>query len=119
VTRRVAVAGTAGRARPTKKRYVRGYSKGRQAYDRRRRSLPLDAEGRAFKAIVLCDPCSFCGVRLGTGRGEQPAADHVTPLEVGGPNDASNLAGVCRRCNAMKGNGSVLEMLMRKMNGDG
>lgn len=91
---------------PTKLRTVRGYSAGRQAYDRRRRRSPLDRLGRQFKEIVQCDPCALCG------RGGPVDADHIVPLEQGGLNRWDNLGGVCHACNASKGNRKLLLVML-------
>lgn len=85
---------------------ARGYSAGRKAYDRRRRRVPLDAEGRMFKALVQRDPCAFCGKRPPVD------ADHVVPLSDHGENAWTNLGGVCVSCNRSKGNRPLWEYLL-------
>jgi 5-methylcytosine-specific restriction endonuclease McrA len=100
VTRRVA----------TKRRRTRGYAESRRAYDSRRRGAPLNHLGRQFKAIVQCDPCPFCD-----GSHAQIAADHIVPLDAGGENAWTNLAGVCRRCNASKKNEPLLRWMLRRI----
>ena len=97
--------------RPTSRRFdARGYSAGRQAYDRRRRRQPLDAEGRLWRALVQRDPCSYC---LAPPLSD---ADHIVPLSSaeGGVNLNvwDNLGGVCPRCNRSKGNKPMLIFML-------
>jgi 5-methylcytosine-specific restriction endonuclease McrA len=91
-------------------RQLRGYASSRQAYDRRRRSTPLDALGVIFRDVVRRDPCSGCGARPPAH--ETNAADHIDPLEHGGLNVWENLTSLCRRCNASKKNTRLLAWLL-------
>jgi len=52
---------------------------------------------RHVRALILRDPCAYCGA---------PAAhlDHVLPLARGGTDARRNLAPACARCNIEKGN---------------
>ena len=54
-------------------------------------------------AIYLRDglSCAYCGAVMEQGD-TQLTLDHVTPQELGGSNDASNLVCCCKRCNSRK-----------------
>jgi len=54
-----------------------------------------------FAAVLVRDPCSYCGKAGGT-------VDHVTSLAMGGSNEWPNLTGACLPCNASKGKRSML-----------
>lgn len=95
-----------------RKRVTKGYSKGRVAYDRRRRKKPLDPLSRQFKDVVQRDPCSICG-RPYNGS-ELHDADHIVSLKSGGENSWTNLGGVCHPCNASKGEKPLLEALLAR-----
>lgn len=75
----------------------------REAAHRRRGATP-NAEAREYMAILLKDPCIYCG---------KPATeiDHIVPLTDGGTGAWDNLAGICRSCNSIKGNRAVLAIL--------
>jgi 5-methylcytosine-specific restriction endonuclease McrA len=88
----------------------KGYAASRVAYDRRRRSVKLDALGRQFAELVKRDPCAFCD----GSRHEQMAADHIEPLELGGEQSWENLTGACRACNAEKKNKRLLLFLAER-----
>lgn len=51
------------------------------------------------------DPCVFCGA-------EAQSIDHIQPRSKGGTNDIHNLAPMCRRCNSLKSDTSILLALM-------
>lgn len=55
----------------------------------------MDPETAAFAALLLGDPCSYCG---------RPAEtiDHIVALNEGGANHWSNLTAACFRCNQSK-----------------
>ncbi len=101
--------GRVGASHPSLTRIVKGYAASRKAYDRRRRSNPLDVYGKMYKAILGADPCSGCGARP---EGEATAADHITSLNNGGENVWENLTGLCRPCNASKRDKPLLRWLL-------
>lgn len=74
---------------------------------RERRAAIAMSEGieEAVKAELLRQPCAYCWA---------PAVelDHVVPLSAGGRHDIANLVPSCRRCNARKGNKSLLMFLL-------
>ena len=76
----------------------------------KRRGVRPDDEAREWAAIVLSDPCSYCGA---------PAdeLDHITPVAVGGDGGWSNLTGACRVCNARKNDADLLSFLARSREG--
>lgn len=88
-------------------------ARSRREYDARRRALIEDPSDRAaFKlmsALVKRDPCSL---RIVPECHAQMAADHIVPLDRGGTNDAGNLTGACRACNAAKKKKSLLMALL-------
>lgn len=112
MTQGTVIIGARGRVEhstPHLTRLTKGYAASRQSYDRRRRRDPLDALGKLYKQIVQADPCAGCG-RVGA----DTAADHITPLELGGVNAWENLAGLCRACNASKKNKPLLLWLAER-----
>jgi 5-methylcytosine-specific restriction endonuclease McrA len=86
----------------------RGYAASRRAYDRRRRSAPLDDDGRQYKRLVQRDPCSYCR----SGDCGQVAADHIVALGKGGMNRWDNLTAAGRACNAAKKDKDLLLFLL-------
>ena len=89
---------------------LRGYSEGRRAYDARRRKRARTPEFREAEQIVRGDLCGCC---LAHPADAQIAADHIVPLNQGGEDSPSNLAGLCRPCNAAKGSRPLLHHLLR------
>jgi 5-methylcytosine-specific restriction endonuclease McrA len=77
-----------------------------QAKNLRRRGVPADAATRAYMAILVRDPCCYCGAR-------PVEIDHIVPVSRGGVGEWTNLAPVCRRCNAAKHVRSPLDFLRR------
>jgi hypothetical protein len=87
----------------------RGPRVDRQA-ERRGRWLARTQEVRkcdemALRRMLRRDPCAYCG-QVST------ALDHIEPKAVGGADDWTNRAGVCRECNSIKGQLSVLQALL-------
>lgn len=67
-----------------------------------RRGAPLDRE---YAEILYRDPCCMCG--------ERPVEiDHITPIDAGGLGDWTNLAPLCRACNAKKSNRTLLASMI-------
>lgn len=69
-----------------------------------RRGVKYDAEAREYVAIILNDPCVYCGAAASE-------VDHITPVSRGGDGQWSNLAPACRTCNAAKCDRSLLSMI--------
>ena len=53
--------------------------------------------------------CAYCGKNLNDGI--MLTLDHVTPIELGGSNDVTNLVACCWSCNAVKGQRSTRSFL--------
>jgi hypothetical protein len=68
----------------------------RRAYKRR---------ARAYRAVLLYDPCSYCG---------EPAltTDHIIPAVAAGSSEVGNLTAACDTCNVAKGSRFLLEHLL-------
>lgn len=60
---------------------------------------------RDYIAVIRTDPCMYCGAPSG-------AIDHIQPVVNGGSDRWDNLAPVCKRCNSVKRDKSVLVMLL-------
>ena len=96
----------------TRHRVLRGYARSRQEYDQRRRSQPLDAQGKAYARLLRGDPCSYCMTFCG-----QMAADHIDGLKAErrpGENVWSNLTAAGRPCNAAKREKPLLLFLLER-----
>lgn len=57
-----------------------------------------------YKEAMKADPCAYCGA-------PSVALDHIQARQRGGSNRWWNRAGICTRCNTIKGVRSVLGML--------
>jgi hypothetical protein len=55
--------------------------------------------------VVKRDPCAYCGGRSDT-------EEHVIPRSKGGSNQATNIVGACRACNAAKKDQPLLQFLI-------
>lgn len=76
--------------------------------DRLRRACVSDnTEAREYAAILLRDPCVYCGGQGGT-------IDHIVPVSEGGSGDPVNLAGACGRCNRSKQAKPLLTYLLAR-----
>jgi hypothetical protein len=75
-----------------------------------RASEPLDVrrEAASYRALILGDPCVYCGVPSDT-------ADHIRPLKAGGTERWDNLAPCCRSCNSSKNDKHLLTHLLRRL----
>lgn len=84
-----------------------------KAFQHRRRTLLLNAEGdhtdKDIEMIYLEQNglCAYCGVEL-NGKFE---LDHIYPLSRGGSNSPSNLACACVRCNRSKNDKTLDEWM--------
>lgn len=65
---------------------------------------------REYPAVLLRDPCSYCG-------GPAGEVDHVTPVSRGGTSDWGNLTAACPICNRSKGNKPLLLWLLSRQAG--
>ncbi len=72
-----------------------------------RRRAGRDDESAEWAAIVVADPCVYCG---------EPAheVEHIVPLAGGGTNDWMNLTGACKSCNSSKSATPLLHFLLRR-----
>lgn len=70
----------------------------------KRRGVTPDALAREYAAVLLRDPCAYCG---------EPAVelDHIDPVSLGGSGTWDNLSGACRTCNARKNDQPLLMFL--------
>lgn len=64
-----------------------------------------DSETKEYIAIILKDPCVYCGNQADT-------IDHIVPFARGGSNHWTNLAPACRSCNCKKKAVSMLQFFM-------
>jgi 5-methylcytosine-specific restriction endonuclease McrA len=60
-------------------------------------------------ALLMRDPCAYCGGLGGT-------IDHITPIIDGGTNDDDNLTAACRSCNGRKSDRDLLTFLVVSAN---
>lgn len=65
----------------------------------------IDEETIKYVAMLLRDPCAYCGSR------DRITIDHIVPASKGGLSHWSNLTAACKRCNARKSAGSVEKLL--------
>lgn len=73
----------------------------------RRRGAPMDAKAKEWVAVLLNDPCVYCG-------GEADTIDHIEPISAGGSGEWDNLAAACRKCNSTKNDRPLLIHLLRE-----
>jgi 5-methylcytosine-specific restriction endonuclease McrA len=59
----------------------------------------------SYPAILLGDPCSYCGASA-------EHIDHIVPLGRGGSGDWDNLTAACAVCNMSKGAKSLLTFML-------
>lgn len=73
-----------------------------------RRRLGYDQDAADYAAILLADPCSYCG---------RPSehVDHIVPSSGGGPNEWQNLTGACESCNLSKHAHPLLHFLRTRV----
>lgn len=67
----------------------------------------------SFKRITRHDPCVYCYVYPAKKRSS--TLEHIVPRSRGGLTHWENLAGACGRCNRAKGDTSLLQFLVRRM----
>lgn len=79
-----------------------------RAHDRERslarRNARPDCEGRAYIAVLLRDPCCYCGA-------PHEHVDHIVSLSSGGDSRWDNLTSACERCNQAKRSRTLLDFL--------
>lgn len=73
--------------------------------DKLRRKHGWSAESEAYAAVLLADPCCYCG-------NPDVTIDHIVPLSEGGTHAPSNLTAACRPCNARKHARTLLGFLL-------
>jgi 5-methylcytosine-specific restriction endonuclease McrA len=71
----------------------------------KRRHIARVREADLYLQALMADPCSYCG-------GPGGHIDHIVPVARGGPNEITNLAAICARCNSRKRTRSLLEFLV-------
>jgi 5-methylcytosine-specific restriction endonuclease McrA len=100
------------KARESSRRYHAGNPDKHAARMSRRRARKLNApqgdpvEAAAYAQILREGICEVCGSK---GPIE---IDHIEPLSKGGAHDWTNMAGLCKSCNASKGDKSLLHFLL-------
>lgn len=62
----------------------------------------------AWKQVIRCDVCSYCGKGGGT-------VDHIEPRSEKGQDGWTNYAGACRDCNIAKGTDSLLVYMLGRV----
>jgi hypothetical protein len=62
----------------------------------------------AYVRLISSDPCVYCGSR-------SSEIDHIIPVARGGTGIWTNLAPICRTCNASKSDDDVLWFLSRRL----
>ena len=80
-----------GRARKKMKNAARGHR-------------GVERSARDYAAVLLGDPCSYCG-------GPADTIDHIEPTVFGGSQGWENLTAACRSCNSRKNANSLLLVL--------
>jgi hypothetical protein len=65
----------------------------------------------SYPAMLLGDPCSYCGASA-------EHIDHIVPLSRGGSGDWDNLTAACAACNMSKGAQSLLTFMLRRATGE-
>jgi 5-methylcytosine-specific restriction endonuclease McrA len=75
----------------------------KRRHKQRRRGA--DEETLAYPAVLLRDPCSYCGAPANS-------VDHVTPLSGGGLDNWENLTAACMECNRRKLTRPLLDFLV-------
>lgn len=61
-----------------------------------------------YVQIIANDPCVFCG-------SDSKEIDHIVPVAKGGDGSWTNLAPICRTCNASKSAKDLLHFMMRRL----
>lgn len=60
---------------------------------------------RAWRAVLMADPCVYCG-------GRPTGMDHIHPQSAGGRNGWENRAPACARCDQAKGSTPLVLFLL-------
>jgi hypothetical protein len=100
------------RHRPARNEYHRKWRAGnerereRAREAKRLRRAGVTREAAAYREILVCDPCSYCG-------GPSNGTDHIVPIAAGVDNDWTNLTATCGPCNSIKRTDSLLIALLR------
>lgn len=67
---------------------------------------PMDrSETIDYRAVIVFDPCVYCG-------GQAAAVDHIQPVANGGADSWENMAPVCVSCNSSKQSKDLLQFLL-------
>lgn len=59
---------------------------------------------------VYLDHCFYCGRKLTDGN---RSIDHIHPLSKGGTNSSPNMVTCCKKCNTLKGNMTIPELILK------
>ena len=89
------------------RRYRRAHPLYRRQERLRRRGAALCGEAAEYAAVLLRDPCSYCGAQAET-------LDHIDALSEGGKSTVHNLTAACRSCNSSKNRAPLLQWLARR-----
>ncbi|HEY5708521.1 MAG TPA: HNH endonuclease [Solirubrobacterales bacterium] len=102
------------RSRTIRYRPVKGYSRNRTDYDRRRRAHRDSGLTIAYKAILRGDPCVLCGKPIDG----VTDIDHIVGLDRGGEDSWENMAPMDAPCNrGVKKDRTLLEALLLASDG--
>lgn len=71
------------------------------------RGAPADDDAIAYAAMLLRDPCSYCGSHT------RVMVDHIVSISKGGETRWWNLAACCVRCNSVKNASKPITALHR------
>lgn len=77
------------------------------------RSIQWDDARPPLPDMAVCEYCGVAIAATAADFGRRPSWDHRVPMSQGGLDDAENLVLSCRRCNSMKGTGSLVMLLHR------
>lgn len=102
------------RSRATRHRPVKGYSRNRTDYDRRRRAHRDSELTLMYQAILRRDPCVLCQKPI-HGVAD---IDHIVGLDRGGEDSWENMAPMDAPCNrGVKKDRTLLEALLLASDG--
>lgn len=79
--------------------------------ERKRRAIKLERfvgnliELSEYEALLMCDPCSYCGEPM-------RHVDHIDSLSGGGTHEWMNLTAACGSCNRRKYTKTLLEFML-------
>lgn len=74
-----------------------------------REKRTYDSNAKAWVAVIVNDPCCYCGSSVGG------TIDHIIPVKRGGTDGWTNLTGACFSCNARKRTIPLLQFMLRRL----